>query len=79
MSVTTGMVPLGFLEIEVQRSTLSAEELMEFIGNTACYIVNGRRCIAPGETMGRTATEKYKVRHGPSMFDRETVMQLAMG
>ena len=75
---TTGMVPLGFLEIEVERSALPPEELMEFIGNTACYIVNGRRRIKPGETMGRTATEQYTVQHGPSMFDRETVMQLVM-
>lgn len=75
---TTGMAPLGFLEIEVTRSMLPPDELMEFVGNTACYIVNGRLRIGAGQTMGRSATEQYKVRHGPSMFDRGTVMQLVM-
>jgi hypothetical protein len=75
---TTGMAHLGFLEIEVERSRLAPEELMEFIGNTACYIVNGRKQIEDGETMGRTESERYKVRHVPSMFDRSPVMSLVM-
>ena len=75
---TTGMAPLGFLEIEICESKLPSDELMEFVGDTACYIVNGRLQIKPGETMGRSATEQYKVRHGSSMFDRGMVMQLVM-
>ena len=75
---TTGLAPLGFLEIEVQESGLAPEELMTFIGDTACYIVDKRLHIADGDTMGRTATEMYKVRHGPSMFDRPKVMHLVM-
>jgi len=75
---TTGMAPLGFLEIEVEKSTLSQDELMAFIGDTACYIVNNRLQIPDGDTMGRTATETYQVRHGPSMFDRAKVMHLVM-
>jgi hypothetical protein len=75
---TTGMAPLGFLEIEVERSSLPPEELFGFIGDTACYIVNNRLPIKDGETMGRTAEEKFKVLYGPSMFDRSTVMQLIM-
>jgi hypothetical protein len=75
---TTGMAPLGFLEIEVEKSSLPPEDLLGFIGNTACYIVNSRLHIPDGDTMGRSATEKYKVRHGPSLFDRPTVMQLVM-
>jgi hypothetical protein len=75
---TTGLNPLGFLEIEVAKSTLEPDELMSFIGDTACYIVNNRLQIPEGDTMGRTATEKYKVKHGPSMFDRPKVMHLIM-
>ena len=75
---TTGMSPLGFLEIEVEKSSLAPEELMDFIGDTACYIVNNRLHVPDGDTMGRTATEMYKVRHGQSMFDRPKVMHLAM-
>jgi len=75
---TTGLAPLGFLEIEVEQSRLPPEELMGFIGDTACYIVNGRLHIKDGETMGRTATERYKVKHMASMFDRAPVMRLVM-
>ncbi|HBO45182.1 MAG TPA: hypothetical protein DD670_14895 [Planctomycetaceae bacterium] len=75
---TTGLAPLGFMEIEVRKSGLQPSELFEFVGDSACYIVNRRMQIPDGDTMGRTATEKYKVRHGESMFDRPTVMQLVM-
>jgi hypothetical protein len=75
---TTGLNPLGFLEVEVPSSTLAPEELMSFIGDTTCYIVNNRLQIPDGDTMGRTATEKYKVKYGPSMFDRPKVMHLIM-
>ena len=75
---TTGMAPLGFLEIEVQKSSLEPDELMEFIGDTACYIVNSRQHIPAGNTMGRSATEQFVVHHSPSMFDRPNVMQLVM-
>jgi hypothetical protein len=51
---------------------------MGFIGDTACYIVNGRRQIKPGQTMGRTPTEQYKVLHAKSMFERPHVMRLEM-
>jgi hypothetical protein len=75
---TTGLAPLGFLEIEVERSTLPPDELMGFIGDTACYIINKRLLIPDGDTIGRSASEMFKVRHCPSMFNRATVMQLVM-
>jgi hypothetical protein len=75
---TTGLEPLGFLEIEVERSELPQSELADFIGDTACYIVNQRLHIPDGDTMGRTHDEMYVVRHGPSMFDRPAVMRLEM-
>jgi hypothetical protein len=75
---TMGMEPLGFLEIEVHNSSLPPEELMMFIGNTACYIANNRLHIPKGNTMGRTAAEQYKVLHTPSMFDRSKLMQIVM-
>jgi Domain of unknown function (DUF4261) len=75
---TTGLAPLGHLEIEVERASLKPHELLEFIGDTACYIVNTNTPIADNETLGRTATEKFKVRHAKSMFDRGTVMRINM-
>ena len=75
---TTGLAPLGHMEIEVPRATLKPQELLEFVGDTACYMVNTNTPIADGETLGRTATEKFKVRHAKSMFDRGTVMRIDM-
>ena len=75
---TTGLRPLGHLEIEIPRATLKPQELLEFVGDTACYIVNNDTPIKDGETLGRTATEKFKVRHDKSMFDRQTVMRIVM-
>ena len=75
---TTGLEPLGFAEIEVPRARLEPQELLEFIGDTACYIVNNNMPIKDGETLGRTAEEKFKVRYGKSMFDRGRVMQIDM-
>ena len=76
---TTGLAPLGHLEIEVPRcAALKPQELLEFVGDTACYMVNSSTPIADNETLGRTATEKFKVRHARSMFDRGTVMRIDM-
>ena len=75
---TTGLEPLGFLEIEVERARMKPQDLIGFIGDTACFIVNGRKVISPGETMGRTPQERFVVRQGQSMLDRGPVMRLEM-
>jgi hypothetical protein len=75
---TTGLSRLGHLEIEVPRANLKPQELLEFVGDTACYMVNQNMPIKDGETLGRTANEKFKVRHAQSMFDRETVLRVEM-
>ena len=75
---TTGLEPLGFAEIEVPRASLEPQDLLEFIGDTACYIVNNNMPIKDGETLGRTAQEKFKVRYGKSMFERGRVMKIEM-
>jgi hypothetical protein len=53
----------------VERSRLDPEELMGFIGDTACYIVNGRRQIRGGETMGASGghcTTAFRDKSGSS-------------
>jgi len=75
---TTGLAQLGFLEIEIERSTLPPDEIFLFVDAIASYIINGRKRIKHGETMGRSATEQYKVRHAPSMLGRGEVMYLEM-
>jgi hypothetical protein len=75
---TTGMSPLGFHEIEVAKADLKPLDLMDFVGNVVLYIGNSQPKLKDGETIGRSATEKYKVQFGPSMFDRPAVMRIIM-
>lgn len=73
---TSGLEPLGYLEIEVERSRMKSQELMGFVGDTACYIVNNRRTVKAGETIGRTPEQRFVVGRGPSMLGRGEVMKL---
>jgi hypothetical protein len=75
---TTGLAPLGFREIEVDDSRMAPDELMHFIGDVASRIVNGRKEIRDGTTIGRSRTEQYKVRFERSMFERDPVMRIEM-
>lgn len=77
-SFTTGLAPLGFLEIEVKRSKRSPEDLMQFVGDVAAYVVNSRVHVKHGETMGGSAEERIKATHAESMFGRGTVLHLAV-
>ncbi len=73
---TTGMESLGFKEIEIPGTPLDAMEMIEFLMGTTGYIIENRLQLEEGETVGRTADEKYTVKYGESMLDRGEVMQL---
>ena len=73
---TAGMEPLGFAEIEVPRSRMRPIDLIGFVGDFACYIVNDRKAVYPGDMVGRTPEQRFKVTHGPSMVGRGQVMRL---
>ncbi|MGE3166974.1 MAG: DUF4261 domain-containing protein [Planctomycetota bacterium] len=66
---TTGLEPLGHMEIEIPRSSRSAPELERWAYNVAHYLIKDEEQIEDGETVGRSDTEKVRVRHVPSMFD----------
>lgn len=73
---TTGMEPLGFREIEVERAHATPVEMIGFLGNVATRIVNERKTFAAGDKVARTAEERYTVSYGPSMVGRGEVMRL---
>ncbi len=76
---TTGMAAFGLLEIEVDGAKWDPSELAEFCGNIATYVIKRGESIPDGNTLGRSAKEKIKVRHAPSMWARAgAVMQLVM-
>ncbi len=73
---TTGMKSLGFHEIEVDETTMDPDELLEFVLDTAKYIVDEYLEIPEGNTFGRDHDKQFVVRYRPSMFDRDVVMKL---
>jgi hypothetical protein len=72
---TTGMESLGFHEIEVDETTMEPDVLMEFILDSAKYIVDNYLEIPEGNTFGRDAHKQFKIHYRPSMFDRDIVMK----
>jgi hypothetical protein len=75
---TTGLTKLGFMEIEVERTKHPPDDLYQFIGDTATYMVTQNVRINDRENIGPTAEERYTVRHKPSMFQRGTVLKILM-
>jgi len=76
---TTGMSAFSQLEIEIERSDLEPESLLDICYPTIDYILTSGTKIQHGETIGRSAEEKFRVTHESSMFEsRNTVMKLAL-
>ena len=76
---TTGMHAFSQLELEIDRTPLDPESLLDVCYPTIDYILRSGVRIGHGETIGRTAEEKIKVTHAPSMLEsRGKVMKLTL-
>src|SRR5262245_44009644 len=76
---TTGLAAFDLLEIEVDGATWHPGELLEFCANLASYLIKRGSSIPDGDTLGRSAEEKFKVHHKKSMWKRPgKVMKLAI-
>lgn len=73
---TTGMESLGCLEIEIDQSRRPPQEILDFCYDIVSYVLTRGATLNDGETVGRSAKEKIKVRHKPSMWKRGKVMKL---
>lgn len=77
---THGMGSLGFMEIEVTRSTLPPEDTVGFVYNVAHYLLDRGPVLQHGNTIGMSATQKIKVTHVKGAFlDDAKVYHLALG
>lgn len=77
---TLGMKQFGLMEIEVDKTSMNAEELFEFVGNIAHYLIMSGPVIQDGNTVGGTAEEKILVRHLPSMIEpKRKVYKIVFG
>jgi hypothetical protein len=68
---TTGLEALGRTEIEVPRFEGQPQELLDFAYNIAHYLVDTRKTINDGDTIGLTDQVQATARHGRSMLGGE--------
>jgi hypothetical protein len=75
---TTGLEALGAEEIEVADYVGEPGELVGFVYNVAHYMLERRKVINDGDTIGLTDAVQVTARRGPSMLGGEfEVVQLA--
>jgi hypothetical protein len=65
---TTGLRPLGHMEIEIPRMAMKPSQLREWAMNIAYYVIDPANKIKDGDTIGMSAEQKIRIRHVPSSF-----------
>jgi uncharacterized protein (TIGR03067 family) len=66
---TFGMRQFGLMDIEVDRSTMKPQELVEFVSNIAHYLIQSGPVIEDGNTVGGSEDERILVHHRPSTIE----------
>ncbi len=69
MLYTVGFEALGYPEIEVQKSNLEPEELLNIVMPLMLYIAEEDVVFEDGATFGTTEDEFFPINYGPSMLD----------
>ncbi len=65
---TTGLAPLGHMEIEIPKIDMPPGELREWLLNIMYYLLENGPVLKDGETIGMSAEQKIRIRHCPSSF-----------
>lgn len=68
---TTGMESLGQNELEAAEFRGSPQQLLDVAYNVAHYILDQRKVVSDGDTMGVTDDVQVTIRRAPSMFGGE--------
>ena len=73
---TTGLAPLGRMEVEIPSLAMPPGKLREWAVDIAYYLLDAGGKVKDGDTMGVSATQQIRIRHRPSSFGgRGTVLQ----
>jgi Domain of unknown function (DUF4261) len=64
--VTTGLAQFELMELEFVPSLLDAQTLMDRAFNIAHYLLDHGAVLSDGHTIGTSADERFRVRHGAS-------------
>lgn len=74
---TTGLKPLGHMEIEIPKINMQIGELREWLINIMYYLLAKGPILKDGETIGTSAEQQIQIQHCPSMFGHSgNVMRL---
>jgi hypothetical protein len=65
---TTGLAPLGHMEIEIPRIDMEPGELREWLLNILYYLLEKGPVLKDGETIGMSAEQQIRIRHCASSF-----------
>jgi hypothetical protein len=65
---TTGLAPLGHMEIEIPRIEMGPGELREWLLNIMYYLLQNGPVLKDGQTIGMTAEQQIRIRHCASSF-----------
>lgn len=68
---TTGLEALGLMEIEVRDAARPPAQLLERVMDVAAYLLESGPVLKDGDTIGTSATERLRIHHAPSKWDRE--------
>src|SRR2546423_12308584 len=65
---TTGLAPLGFMEIEIPRIDMDPRELRDWSMNIAYYLIEKGPVLKDGDTIGVDANHQIRLRYVPSLY-----------
>ncbi|HWI62171.1 MAG TPA: DUF4261 domain-containing protein [Symbiobacteriaceae bacterium] len=73
---TTGLEPFGVMELEGTTRRLDPQTLMGKVYDLAHYVCQNGPVLADGDTIGESATERIRIRHAPSVWQRGQVVRI---
>lgn len=68
---TTGLEALGLMEIEVRDAPHPPARVLERVMDVAAYLLESGPVLKDGDTIGTSATERLRIHHAPSQWDRD--------
>lgn len=74
---TTGLAPLGLMEMEIPRADMEPRELHDWGAMLTNHQLQNGPVFKDGETIGTTAEPEFRIRHRPSQFGHsETILAI---
>jgi hypothetical protein len=76
---TDGLREFNLMEIETKDAPMTFRDLYGLVQGTAAYLIAKGPIIRDGDTVGHTARQRIRVRHGKSYWRSDKVYRLELG